>query len=125
MTNTVRVEGLTALLTALEGLESACRRDLRQVAKKAAKPTLIAARQEVPVKTGALRASLRITNTTRGVAVKAGSGKVPYAKVIHFGWPKHHVAANQFLFRAVDKTADAVAAEYMAELVRLWEEGLR
>lgn len=44
-------------------------------------------RREVPVRSGALRASTRGESTTRTAIVASGNAGVPYAGPIHFGWP--------------------------------------
>lgn len=45
------------------------------------------ARHEVPVRSGALRATIRGESTTRVAVIASGNAGVPYAGPIHFGWP--------------------------------------
>jgi hypothetical protein len=47
-----------------------------------------------------------------GVTFTAGSADVLYAGVIHNGWPGHHIAAQPFFTKAIDKTTDAIADQY-------------
>jgi hypothetical protein len=44
------------------------------------------AKSLVPVKTGALQASMRPRRIERGGSVQAGGKRVPYANPIHWGW---------------------------------------
>jgi hypothetical protein len=60
--------------------------------------------QRVPVRTGALRESLRSSGTVSGALVRAGGRRVPYASPIHWGWRKRNIAANPFIYGAADDT---------------------
>lgn len=129
----VRVDGLGPMLRRLEGMGSEMRKALIDGGMRAGEPALQRARLEVPVKSGALRSTVRLARTARGVKIAAGSGKVRYAKAVHFGnkrlriktsaggFATHPVPPTPFLFRAVDATADKIAAAYMAEILTLWE----
>lgn len=122
--NTVQVEGLEGLISTFKHLSDMSSHGFARVARRAAQPAYQAARAQVPVRTGALRRTIRVVQRPYGVAIRAGGSKVPYAKAIHFGWPKHHISPNPFLFRALDSTADQVASNYLQELMALWEAGI-
>ena len=52
----------------------------------------------VPVRTGALKATIRPARTKNKAVVRAGTGsRVPYAAPINYGWPAHGIAATGFL----------------------------
>jgi hypothetical protein len=75
----------------------------------------------VPVVSGRLAASIRSTGQARTGVVRAGSAGVPYAGVIHYGWPKRNIRANPFLTSALDRQEDAVVDVYrdgVADLIR-------
>jgi hypothetical protein len=60
--------------------------------------------QRVPVRSGALRESLRSSGTVSGAIVRAGGRRVPYASPIHWGWKKRNIEANPFIYGAADDT---------------------
>ncbi len=49
-------------------------------------------------------------------AVAAGKRRTPYAGVIHFGWPKHNIEPQPFLYKALDRRYDEVVAIYEKRL---------
>jgi hypothetical protein len=53
--------------------------------------------------------------------VRAGGARVPYAGVIHFGWPAHRIAPNPFLAESLQRKRP----EVLDELDRGIEELLR
>lgn len=62
-----------------------------------------------PRRSGALADTVRADPDSEGVDIIAGSGSVVYAGVIHEGWPAHHIRANPFISRAIEKTEDRIA----------------
>ena len=124
---TATVEGLDAMLKALELLDENARQGFRDAAMEAGQITLAAARREAPRKTGALAASIKLVSTTRGVKIRAGGTvKVPYANAVHFGYHRSRldIKANPFLFRAVDQTAAQVAERYLESINTIWETAI-
>lgn len=75
-----------------------------------------AARGLAPTRSGALAGSIRASRLAGGVALKAGSGSIPYAGPIHWGWPARNIKATPFIMDA------AMATE--SEWVGLYEEEL-
>lgn len=126
----VRIDGLNGLLRRLELMTAEMRDGLLEAGLTAGQPALERARLEVPVKSGRLQNTIRLSKTRRGVKIAAGSARTPYAARIHFGrrpdmgeqygFRRVAYAGNPFLFRAIDRTRDRVAEIYMAEIVRLW-----
>lgn len=92
-----------------------------------AEMVLHAALPLVPVRSGALRDSLKATATARSGRVKAGKKSVPYAPPIHFGWPARNIAPNPFLYDALDARKGEVieAYEKAVEKVAASVEGKR
>jgi hypothetical protein len=120
----VQVEGLNQLLRALEQLDDLAKDDLKSLGLRAAEPVLTAARETVPVLTGALSSSIRSVRSARGVKIRAGSSRVPYAKVIHFGWARRNIKPNKFLFRAVDRSVDEVTTIYETGVIEIWNRNI-
>ncbi|MFJ3339984.1 hypothetical protein ACIPT3_02185 [Streptomyces diastaticus] len=62
---------------------------------------------------GKLDKSIRVTASTKGAVIKAGSAaRVPYAAAIHFGFRRRNIRPNRFLFRAMARKSTQVAATY-------------
>jgi HK97 gp10 family phage protein len=129
----VTVDGLNDLLRRVDQLSVAAANDFREAAVMAGEPVLAAARNTVPVKSGALKGTIRLSPTTRGVRIMAGNKRVPYAAAIHFGQKRDRrdemyrfrraaIPANPFLFRAIDQTKDEVVNIYLREIKKIWEE---
>lgn len=121
---TFRVEGLNKLLRALEKLDEEAKQEFKTAGKAAGEQVAIEARNQVPVRTGTLRDSIKPSTTARGAKVSAGRKTVPYAPIIHFGWPKHNIKANRFLYRAVDNKADTVVDDYLAVIYDIWNRNV-
>lgn len=90
MTNLVKgagvsVEGLSLTLKAMREL-GADSKILSEPGYQASLILIRAATPLVPVKTGALLATIKPKRTVRGASVQAGSPSVPYANPIHWGW---------------------------------------
>jgi hypothetical protein len=90
MTNLVKgtgvsVEGLDVTLKAMREL-GANNKTLSEPGYQASLILIRAALPLVPVRTGALKSTVRPKRTVRGASVQAGSPSVPYANPIHWGW---------------------------------------
>lgn len=70
-----------------------------------------------PVRSGALRASIRSSGTLRDGVVKSGKAKVPYAGPIHFGWRKRNIRPQPFMYDALDARK--------AEVVEVFDDGIK
>jgi hypothetical protein len=83
------------------------------------------ARGLVPVRTGALRNSIRVGATARGkITVKAGNNRssssgVPYANPIHWGWFKRHIRPQPFFVRALGYTRTEIYENYFSQMEKL------
>lgn len=115
---TIKIEGLNEVLRDLRRFgDKEAPKAIRQANKKAAEIVVPTAKAEAPRRSGRLAASVAARATARYGAVKAGTAaRVPYAGVIHFGWFRHHIAPNPFLYRAVDKRIGEVYAAYERQM---------
>ena len=111
----VQVEGLRelrkALKTAQKGYE-----DVKAAGLEAAVPVEKQARVLVPKLTGALEGTIRSAGQASGAVVRAGFARVPYAGVIHFGWPGHNISPNPFLYDALDQRRSEVIKIYQERI---------
>ena len=111
----IQVTGAKELRAAMKAA-NADLKDWTAVHKRAAEPVQVTAQDIVPVLTGKLRGSIKVRATKTSARVIAGSGVVPYAGPIHFGWPAHNIAAQPFLWDAADVSTDDVTEIYNREV---------
>jgi hypothetical protein len=87
-------------------------KDLSAIHKQAAEMVASEARTRAPVLSGTLAGSIRARGTqTRGYVVVGGK-RIPYAGPIHFGWPRHSISPQPFIYDALDERKDEVIARY-------------
>ena len=77
------------------------------------------ARTLVPVKTGALRSTIRVAKQQRRIVVRAGSAKVPYANPIHWGWFRRNIMPNPFFSKALKLNIEEIYTRYFDNLDKL------
>jgi HK97 gp10 family phage protein len=84
------------------------------------------ARNQSPVRSGALRKSIRIANVSTNVKIRAGFKKIPYANPIHWGWfydresfIYKNIKPNPFMARALGYTRDEVIKTYTEQMAKL------
>lgn len=80
---------------------------------------LVIGATRAPRRTGRLAGSVRGSGTKTQAVVRAGRASVPYAGVIHYGWPGHHIAPNPFLIEAAHGTEPTWRALYLTEVDRI------
>ena len=86
MANGIKVVGLNQAIRSLRaiGVPSS---EIGGASQEAGQIVANRARSLVPVRTGALRATIQARKIARKVVVSAGNNnRVPYANPIHFGW---------------------------------------
>lgn len=114
----IRVEGLGRTLRSMSkaGADAGDMPDLMhtlgEVVISAARP---------PHKDGTLAGTLRAGRGKTKAVVRAGGRKAPYAGVIHYGWPAHHIAPQPFLIDALRASRPRVLAgldKGLGELLR-------
>lgn len=82
---------------------------------------MVAAAARAPRRSGKLAGSIRPGATQKAGVVRAGRASIPYAGVIHWGWPGHNIAAQPFLTEAAAATESTWSDLYWAELQRVIE----
>lgn len=115
----IQVTGAKELRRALKRMDNDAS-DLRGVNLDAAKIVAGRARDIVPRLSGTLENSIRALASKSSGSVAAGKARIPYAGVIHFGWPAHNIEPQPFLYDALDQRATQVVQLYeqrIAELV--------
>ena len=101
MASGVKVEGLRQTVRSLErfGVDVA---DLKAAFKRIGNMVVREAVSLTPTLTGRLAASIRASNTKNKSEVRAGSAKVVYAGVQHYGG-YNNIEPHPFLTKAVDR----------------------
>jgi hypothetical protein len=87
----IRVEGLKAVQRAVRALPKEVQDSMKAVHAAAAQPVVAEALARVPRRSGNLASTIRVSATRRAGRVMAGRASVPYAGVIHYGWPSRQV----------------------------------
>jgi hypothetical protein len=114
----VAVVGLRALTRDVNRLcENAgdLNRALAQAGKQASQPIASQVAENVPRLTGTLAATIRVTGTRSGAAVRMGTARVPYAGPVDFGgWPttREYMSDGRYLFPAAQALAGEAAQLY-------------
>ena len=122
--STVTIEGIDKLRRALVKLDNAAKQDFKAAGKTAAEIVAKQANNEVPVRSGRLRNTIRAGATQTSGVVRAGTAKVPYAGPIHFGWGRRRIHPNPFLYRAADKRVNEVVEAYLGQVYEIWNRNL-
>ena len=99
MAEGVQVTGLTQLLRALKALGLDVD-DLKDAFSAISREAADRAAKHAPRRSGRLAASIRGNRAQSKAVVLAGSARVPYARVINYGWPSRGIAARSFMQRA-------------------------
>lgn len=116
----LEIEGLREVQKAMRNFSDDSRNDMKETHRKAGQIVVDGAARLVPVRSGALLASLRSAPTQRQGRVRVGSAAVPYAGPIHFGWPARHIQPNPFIYEVLDgrrQQVYAIYAERISELI--------
>jgi hypothetical protein len=104
---TVRVDGLREALRDLRDA-GADAQDMAELMHQLG--TLVVLAANPPVRSGALDSTVRAGRGKTKAVVRVGSRRVPYAGVIHYGWPARNIAPNPFLTEALQRQRGAVLA---------------
>lgn len=123
MQNGVKVVGLREAIKALQiaGVPDA---EIKRAGQESAQAVAEEARSLVPVRTGRLRDTIRISKAVRKVTISAGNNRatgVPYANPIHWGWFKRNIKPQPFFVKALGITRQEVYNNYFRQLDRLME----
>jgi HK97 gp10 family phage protein len=129
MADGIKVAGLNEAIRNLRamGVPSA---EIGQASQQAGEVVANRARSLVPVRTGALRATIKAKKVARKVVVSAGNNtRVPYANPIHFGWNydrKNNQAKNirprPFFSNALTSTRQQVYQIFFGNIEKLLQK---
>ena len=115
----IKVAGLKQAIKALQaiGVPTA---EIKAAGSEAGELVAGQARALAPVRTGALRNSIRVSKSLNRVSVSAGNNKsVPYANPIHWVWFKRTIKPQPFFVKALGITRDEVYQNYYRSLDKL------
>ena len=117
--DSIRVVGLNQTIRAIRTIGVPAK-EISQAGFEAGQIVAGEARSLVPVKTGALRNTIRVAKQQRKILVRAGNNTtVPYANPIHWGWFRRNIKPNEFLGRAIGGKIDEVYKAYFQNLQEL------
>lgn len=68
----------------------------------------------IPTRSGKLRDSARGNRAKGAAIVTVGSARLPYAKVIQYGWPAHNIKPARFVERT-DEVMETRAAQLLED----------
>ena len=119
----IEVQGVKVITKRLKQMDDGTRKELKSIYIQSANIVFRNAMPRVPVRSGRLRASLRVSASTRSGSVRAGGKRsAPYAGPVHFGWPNRPNVArswyggpirpNPFLYSALDARRDEVEFQF-------------
>jgi hypothetical protein len=115
----VKVKGYKQAIKALQaiGVPAA---EIKAAGSEAGELVANEARGLVPVRSGALRNSIRVSKALNRVSVSAGNNRsVPYANPIHWGWFRRNIKPQPFFIKALGTTRDEVYRNYYRSLDKL------
>jgi len=126
-TKPVRIDGIKDIRRSVNRLgkeidKDAAKGALKDMNAEAAEIVKQKAATLIPVRTGRLAATLRASGTQKSARVRAGFKRVPYAGVVHFGWPRRNISPQPFLYEALDSRRAEVLAVYDERLSKLIKE---
>lgn len=101
----VRVEGLNRVVRKLSRA-GADAEDMRGLMHSLGQIVVDGA--NVPVRTGRLSTNVRSGRGKTKAVVRAGGARVPYAGVIHYGWPARGIAPQPYLTDALQAKHDQI-----------------
>lgn len=113
MADKVELIGLDNLRRTLSRAASEVQ-DLKTAPAEAANVVVRATR--APAVTGRLAGSVRPATAKNTGIVRAGGGGVPYAGVIHWGWPRRGIRAQPFLSIAAQSSEGTWTKAYEKEI---------
>lgn len=115
---TVEIEGARELRRTL-AKAGADLNDLKETHREVGAFVGARAVSNAPKVSGALAGSMRPASAKTSATVRFGSKAIPYAGVIHWGWPGHNIASNPFASTAAEDTEETWLGMYMDRIERL------
>lgn len=118
----IKVKGLRELTRAMKEL-GIPQKEMNQAAKQSGELIVREAQALVPVRSGKLRNTIRLSATARGMSIKAGNNTtVQYANPIHWGWFKRHIPPQPFFAKALGYTRQEIYDAYFEKFEQLITE---
>lgn len=114
----IGVVGLREFIKSLEALGVEVT-DLKAAWNRVGNIVVKEAQSRAPKVSGALAGSIRANNAKGGATVRAGSARVPYAAVQHWGWPRHGIEGSHYLTEASEAKQQEVVDAITDELGKL------
>lgn len=115
----IKVKGYKSAIKSLKTV-GVPTKEINQAGRNAGELVANEARTLVPVRTGKLRQTIRVSATGKAISIKAGNdSKVPYANPIHWGWWKRNMRPQPFFVKALGYTRDEVFQNYYASMDKL------
>jgi hypothetical protein len=115
----VKVTGLKELSKSCKAVSKDLNKELLKVGKDSAELVADTGRTLAPKRTGRLAGQVKPGSTASGAYV-AVRGLI-YAPVIHFGWARHNISPNPFLYHALDQRRSDVVEKYERQVAELIE----
>lgn len=115
---TVKVKGVNEVVRSFKQYEGAID-DLKNANANIASKVSNTAKATAPMLSGRLAGSIRPNRASARVQIKAGSGAVPYAGVIEYGWPARGIEAQPYLRRAAWDNREYTKEQYTQNLMDL------
>ena len=115
----IEVRGAREFRRALKTLPKEYRKELATIHKKAVKPVVETAKTIAPRRSGDLAGSIRALGSQTSGRAAVGKKSVPYAGVIHYGWPAHNIRAQPFLTEALERRQNKVLEIWVKNQDRL------
>jgi HK97 gp10 family phage protein len=115
----IKVKGYKQAIKALQaiGVPAA---EIKAAGSQAGELVANQARALAPVRSGALRNSIRVSKALNRVSVSAGNNRsIPYANPIHWGWFRRNIKPQPFFIKALGITRDEVYRNYYRSLDKL------
>ena len=115
------VEGLQSVSKALQKAGAfETMREMKSANLEAAQTVADQSKVEVPVRSGKLQKSIKVSGTSKESFVRAGSPKTtPYANPIHWGWARRGISPQPFIYEAWDKRIGEVKKAYEKQFRKL------
>jgi uncharacterized protein YjiS (DUF1127 family) len=112
----LKVQGLKQAIRALQdiGVPAA---EIKAAGTQSGELVANQARSLVPIRTGRLRDSIRVSKALSKISISAGNNtRVPYANPIHWGWFRRNIKPQPFFIKALGLTRDQVYQNYYKTL---------
>lgn len=97
-------------------------KELKGAGLAAARVVAAEGERTAPRRTGVMAGTVRAAGQVGGGVVRAGFARLPYAPVIHFGWPARNIEPQPWLFEATDRKYDAVIETYWEHVDKITKE---